>query len=123
MANERTTSVSISVSKGGIAINSGTLSKTGDMTGTYSATESQLIGTSNEALSFNTTDITGDVNVAVKNMDAANYVEIFKDSGNTHLLSKLKAGESCLLMNIPHNALYGRANTAAVSIQFWIAQA
>lgn len=123
MANEITVSVSMTVSKGGIAISTGSLSKTSDMTGTYCATESQLIGTSNEALSFNTTDITGDVNLGIKNMDATNYVEIFKDSGNTHLLSKLKAGQSCMLMNVPAATLYARANTAAVSIQFWIGQA
>lgn len=123
MANEITMSASMTVSKGGVAISTGSLAKTLDMTGTYAATESQSIGTSNEALSFNTTDITGEVNLVVKNMDATNYVEIFKDSGNTHLLSKLKAGQSCLLANVPSATLYGRANTAAVIVQFWIGQA
>lgn len=123
MANEITMSASMTVSKGGVAISTGSLSKTLDMTGTYAATESQSIGTSNEALSFNTTDITGDVNLVVKNMDSTNYVEIFKDSGNSHLLSKLKAGQSCLLANVPSSTLYGRANTAAVIVQFWIGQA
>lgn len=123
MANEITMSASMTVSKGGVAISTGSLSKTLDMTGTYAATESQSIGTSNEALSFNTTDITGDVNLVVKNMDSTNYVEIFKDSGNSHLLSKLKAGQSCLLANVPSATLYGRANTAAVIVQFWIGQA
>jgi len=93
------------------------------MTGTHMDAPTQSIGTSNEALDFNTTDITGDVNLAVKNLDASNYVEIFKDSGNSHLLSKLLPGQACMLMNVPSASLYGRANTAAVLVQFKIAQA
>lgn len=122
MANEFTRSAAFSVSKGGAAISTGTLSKTSDMAGTYMGTTTQSVGTSNEALSFNTTDITGDVHITIKNLDSANYVEIFKDSGNSHLLSKLAAGEFCQLAGVPSATLYGRANTAAVSIQFWISQ-
>lgn len=83
----------------------------------------QTIGTSNEALSFNSTDISGDVNLSIKNLDSTNYVEIFKDSGNSHLLSKLRAGCSCQLAEVPSASLYARANTASVTVQFWIAQA
>ena len=103
-------------------LSSGSISDTIDVTGTYGATETQSIGTSNEALSFNTTDITGDVHLVIRNNDGTNYVEIFKDSGNSHLLSKLNAGESCSLRRVPSASLYARANTAAVSIQFWIVQ-
>lgn len=123
MANEITYSVSLASTKATAVLSSGSLSDTIDMSGTYGATETQLIGTSNEALSFNTTDITGDVHLVIRNNDSTNYVEIFKDSGNTHLLSKLNAGESCSLRRVPSSALYARANTAAVSIQFWILQA
>lgn len=123
MANEITYAVSIASTKATAVVSSGTISDTIDMSGTYGATETQLIGTSNEALSFNTTDITGDVHLVIRNNDATNYVEIFKDSGNTHLLSKLNAGESCSLRRVPSATLYARANTASVSIQFWILQA
>lgn len=123
MANEITYAVSLASTKSTAVLSSGSISDTIDMSGTYGATETQLIGTSNEALSFNTTDITGDVHLVIRNNDSANYVEIFKDSGNTHLLSKLNAGESCSLRRVPSSSLYARANTAAVSIQFWILQA
>lgn len=122
MANEITYVVSIASTKATAVMSSGSISDTIDMSGTYGSTVSQSIGTSNEALSFNTTDITGDVHLVIRNNDATNYVEIFKDSGNTHLLSKLNAGESCSLRRVPSASLYARANTAAVSIQFWIVQ-
>ena len=122
MANEITYAVSLASTKATAVLSSGSISDTIDMSGTYGATETQSIGTSNEALSFNTTDITGDVHLVIRNNDATNYVEIFKDSGNSHLLSKLFAGESCSLRRVPSASLYARANTAAVSIQFWIVQ-
>lgn len=121
MANEITYAVSMSVSKGGASINSGTLSDTIDMTGTDMGTVTQSIGTSNEALDV-PVDVTGDVHLIVKNLDSTNYVEIFKDSGNSHLLSKLSAGEACSLRAVPSGSLYGRANSAAVQIQFWITE-
>ena len=123
MANEITTVVSFSASKGGAAINSGSISDTIDMSGVDMGTVTQEIGTSNEALDV-PADVSGDVHLVVKNLDATNYVEIFKDSGNAHLLSKLYAGEACSLRRIPSTtSLYGRANTAAVQIQFWICEA
>jgi hypothetical protein len=122
MANEITRVVSITVSKGGASISSGTISQTIDMTGVDMATITQAIGTSNEALGV-PTDVSGDVDLVVKNLDSANYVEIFKDSGNTHLLSKLFAGQACSLTNVPAASLYARANTAACQIQFWINEA
>lgn len=132
MANEITYAVSMSVSSGGAAINSGTLSDTIDMLGVDMGTVTQSIGTSNEALDVPAdvgvgndslgSPVTGAVHLIVKNLDATNYVEIFKDSGNSHLLSKLKPGESCSFRRIPYNALYARANTAAVQIQFWICE-
>ena len=122
MADEIRTSISFQVSKGGASIATGTLSDTIDMSGTDMGTVTQSIGTSNEALDI-PVDVTGDVNLCVKNLDATNYVEIFKDSGNSHLLSKLLPGEACLLMRVPSStSLYGRANTAAVQIQLWVTE-
>lgn len=122
MANEITRVVSIIVSKGGASISSGTISQTIDMTGVDMATITQAVGTTNEALGV-PADVSGDVDVVVKNLDSANYVEIFKDSGNAHLLSKLFAGQACSLTNVPAASLYARANTAACQIQFWINEA
>lgn len=122
MANEITITTSMSVSKGGATINTSSQSKTLDMSGADMATFTQVIGTSNEAIGF-PSDISGDVHIVVKNLDATNYVEIFKDSGNTHLLSKLNAGEFCHLTRVPSTtSLYARANTASVSVQVWITE-
>ena len=121
MANEITYSVAFSAIKGGATINSGTLSDTVDMAGVDMATVTQSVGTSNEALGV-PGDVSGDAHLVVKNLDSTNYVEIFKDNGNAHLLSKLNAGEACSLRSIPSGSLYARANTAAVLIQFWICE-
>lgn len=121
MADEITYSVEMSVSKGGAAVNSGTLSATVDMTGVDVAALTQSIGTSNEQIDVGP-DITGDCRVVIKNLDGTNYVEIFKDNANAHLLSKLPAGESCLLTHVPSGSLYARANTAAVVIQSWLCE-
>lgn len=122
MADEIRTSISVSVAKGGASIATGTLSDTADMSGVDMGTVTQSIGTTNEALDI-PADVTGDVVLCIKNLDATNYVEIFKDSGNSHLLSKLNPGESCLLMRVPSSSsLYGRANTAAVQVQLWVTE-
>ena len=121
MANEITRVVSITVSKGGASISSGNISQTVDMAGADMAAVTQAIGTSNEALGV-PADVTGDVHLVVKNLDADNYVEIFKDSGNSHLLSKLQPGQVCSLTGVPAASLYGRANTDTCQIQFWITE-
>lgn len=122
MANEQTTGITFTCAKGGASIPVVPWTATFDMTGSHMDSPTQTIGTTNEALDF-AADVTGDVNLSVKNLDPTNYVEIFKDSGNSHLMSKLKPGQSCLLMNVPAASLYARANTAPLLIQFKIAQA
>jgi hypothetical protein len=123
MADEIRFSLSLQASKGGAAIATGTLSDSADMSGVDMGTVTQSIGTSNEALDI-PADVSGDVTMVVKNLDATNYVEIFKDSGNSHLLSKLLPGEACFLNRVPSTtSLYGRSNTAAVQIQLWVTEA
>ena len=120
MSAEINASVSLSVSKGGASIATGTLSKTIDMTGSDMATFTQVIGTSNEAVAF-PSDISGDVFLVCKNLDSTNYVELFSDSGNANLLSKMNPGEPCLLARVPSTGkLFSRANTASLTVQFWI---
>ena len=84
------------------------------LTRTASGTEAhstiQSVATAGELLSVG--DVAAPYQVAVQNLDATNYVEIFKESGFTNLLSKLNAGETCFL-NRPDAGLYIRANTAA----------
>jgi len=128
MADEIRTSISFQVSKGGAAIATGTLSETIDMTGTDCGTLTQDIGTSNEALDV-PADVSGDVHLVVKNLTAepttpgTEYVEIFKDSGNSHLLGKLWSGESTKLSRVPAASLYARSTGATQKIQFWISEA
>lgn len=124
MADEIRTSISFQVSKGGASIATGTLSDTIDMSGTDMGTVTQSIGTSNEALDI-PVDVTGDVHICIKNLDATNYVGIYRDSGATpsQLLSKLNPGESCFLSRVSHSAIYGMANAAAVQIQLWVTEA
>jgi hypothetical protein len=117
MANEITYQVAISASKSGAVISSGTLSDTVDMTGGDVLAATQNIGTSNEQIDV--ASIANDCRIVIKNLDATNYVEVFKDSGNTHLLSKLAAGEACLLTQVPSATLYARANTAACDVMIW----
>ena len=117
MANEITYSVSLQASKSGAVISSGTQSDTVDMTGGDVLAATQNIGTSNEQIDV--ASITGDCRIIIKNIDATNYVEVFKDNGNAHLLSKLAAGEACLLTQVPSGSLYARANTAACDVMIW----
>lgn len=127
MADEIRTSISFQVSKGGAAIATGTLSETVDMTGTDLGTLTQDIGTTNEALNV-PADVSGDVHLTIKNITTepatpgSEYVEIFKDSGNSHLLGKLWAGEATKLTRVPSASLYGKSTTATQKIQFWISE-
>lgn len=114
MANEINLNLTLSVSKNG-ASSSFTVSKVIDMTGDQFINNVQIVGTSNEALLF------GDVStigfVAVKNLDATNYVEVFLDSGNANLVAKLFPGEACLFKPGATNLMFARANTGACNCQ------
>jgi len=127
MADEIRTSISFQVSKGGAAIATGTLSSTMDMTGTDCGAITQDIGTSNEAIDV-PADVSGDCHFTVVNLTAepttpgTEYVEIFKDSGSSHLLGKLWSGESMTTRRIPSGSLFGRSTGATQKIQFWISE-
>ena len=128
MANEFSMIVSLTAASGGASIASGSLSKTSSAAAlpVYMQSVTQSIGfAAVERLSYNTDDIVtvAPVYIAIKNLDATNYVTIYKEIGGTNVLSILKAGQSCLLVGVPANALYAQANTAAVAIQFWMTMA
>lgn len=122
MANEITYVVSLSASKGGASINSGTISDTLDMTGVDMATVTQDVDASNEALDV-PADVTGDVHLVVKNLDSAKTLYVYKDNADAHLLSKLGPGEACSLRSVPASSLYVKASAADCQIQFWICEA
>lgn len=122
MANEISTSVSITYSKGELS-GSVTASKQITLNGTRKSGNVQDIGTSaHEALGIGA-DI-GTLGWAYfKNLDASNYVELGKDSGGSFInLVRLNAGEFALfrLSQIATNALYAKANTGTVKLLFEI---
>lgn len=117
MANEIRYSVALLASKSGADIDSGTLTDTVNMTGNDVMAATQNIGTSNEAIDV--ASITGDCRIIIQNLDVTNYVEVFKDNANAHLLSKLSPGEACLLTQVPSASLYARANTSACDVMIW----
>ena len=81
----------------------------------------QVIGTSAELVSFG--EITGAPSqLFIKNLDAANFVELGGDSGLTVFKLKLSAGRTCLLE--PSSAtLYAKADTAAVRLLIFATEA
>jgi len=52
--------------------------------------------------------------IAIKNTDAANYVQLATDNAGAKIFSKLKAGRSMLFPQDPGVTIYAKANTAAV---------
>jgi hypothetical protein len=130
MADEIRMTASLQVAIEGAAIATGSLSATMDMAGDGVGTFTQDVGTSNVALNI-PTDVTGDIVVVVKNLSPESvspadpgdeYVEIFKDSGSSHLMSKLWPGEIALLGRVPHNAVFGKSTGASQRIQAWVTQ-
>jgi hypothetical protein len=117
MANEITISASLVASKGGASISSGTLSKQIDMTGIDMETATQAVGTSNEQLAIHA-DIATPLDILIKNLDATNYVEIFRDNADAQLIAKLTPGAFCFCPGINVKP-YAKANTASCQLQFW----
>jgi len=113
MANEIIQNVTVQVSKNGASATF-ISNKRLDMTGNDFANQTQLIGTTAETIDL------GDLsaapgNLAIKNLDATNFVEIGGDSGLTVFKIKIRPGESNLIS--PTSAtLYAKADTASVRI-------
>jgi hypothetical protein len=117
-------SISHAVSKGGASIATGTLAGSFAMTGDFmGGGVMQSIGTANEVMDI-PADVTGNVDITIKNLDSTNFVNIYRDSGAspTQLISSIKAGRTVHLEGVDSTALYAKADTAAVKIQFWVNQ-
>lgn len=114
MANEIAATSRLSFSKGGA---SASFDKTVrvTMSGDDYVSATQVIGTSAELVSLG--DITSaPAFIAIKNLDATNFVTFGGDSGLTVFSLKLLPGESMLIR--PTSAtLYALADTAAVRIE------
>ena len=113
MANEISARVRLTASKNG-AIVACDETITFDMAGNETLDATQLIGTAAEALTFGEMANAG--TLAVKNLDATNYVELSMASDATNPFAKLKPGRWCL---VPASAAtyYAKANTAACRIR------
>lgn len=115
MANEVTVNTTLNATKSGVTVNTGGQSKLVDMDGDQMLTNVQTIGTSAEAL------VIGDIAslgwIFVRNLDAANFVELALDSAvSTQVFAKLLAGEWALFP-AKTGTMYAKADTAECNIQ------
>lgn len=111
MANELTSSVSLTYSKGG-AVAAVTASKQSDITTGRAMDITQLIGTTEEQVTL--VDISSVEEVVIVNLDATNYIEVGSATGVYSI--KVKAGRLTLFQPAA-NALYLKANTAACLVR------
>lgn len=116
MANEITSSISLSASKSGATVGFAT-SKSTTMAGAVVFQTVQTIGTTTEAINF-PADFSGIPSwLLIYNMDATNFVLIGLDNANpmTQTFAKLRAGEF-MLLPASTATLYADADTASVNI-------
>jgi hypothetical protein len=109
-----------------VAISPGEFTKTISMSGSDHLSGTQSVGTSEEIIGDATNGFLTDIGTAgwilVKNLDSTNYVEFNSDAAPAaNYTLRLDAGEFCVFRLGQANAiLRGKANTAAVSIQYWV---
>jgi hypothetical protein len=125
MANEISITASLTASKDGISIASGSLSMSLDMTGTDVATQTQLIGYAADELVDIASDIGAIGYLAVKSFDSDNPVTLSYDTGGSFAgftFAVIPAGGILLIKpSFPTGKthIYGKATTAEVLIMFW----
>jgi len=115
MANEIRQSIELSATKNGASVTMSS-NKRITMTGDDMVQGTQVIGTTSELLVLG--DITGAPSqIAIKNLDSTNFVEIGGDSGLTVFKVKLLPTE-IMLIRPTSGTIYAKADTAAVRIAF-----
>lgn len=120
MANEITQTIQLTIAKNGASANINTTKRI-DMSGGGIVNNTQSIGTTAEALSLG--DISGAPSqIALKNLDASNFVEIGGDSGLTVFKLRVNAGET-LIFRATSGTIYAKADTAAVRVQIVASEA
>lgn len=93
-----------------------------DLTGTAFADAGQKTVTTS-GTNFTLTNVTTAGYVALRNMDANNYVDIgYDDSGTLRDLIRLNAGDVALFRLQPARTIRGQANTASVIVSYMILQ-
>ena len=120
MADEITNTFRLEANKGGVELDTKTIRTVFDMTGSDMAGPiTQVIGTSHEALNA-PSDISFPAHVAIMNLDATNYVEVFQDSSGTLQISRLRPGDPPIFLVNIDAVPYLKANTAACRTVSWI---
>lgn len=118
MANEITVGGSLSVVNGNLSVSKQFSGLRFDMTGDSYSANAQSIGTTYEALTIGA-DVGNQGWCIMRNLDATNYVEIGLDGGaDLDPFIRLEAGEFALFRLSPAIAPYGKADTAAVVVEF-----
>ena len=121
MADEITIVQKLTYEKGGSKFQIPSTTINVDAAGTNWIHNVQSIGTgSHEAISV------GDVSSAelfyFKNLDATNYVDIGTDNTGTFIPAiRVKAGKEGWIPCVSTNALYAKANTASVNLEYFLA--
>lgn len=112
MANEVSASASLTISASGQGANlSGNLAS--DLSGSLIFENVQSIATSNTQVSLG--GLTANIQLAIKNLDATNYVQISLDNAQANVISRIKAN-GIMLVELETVTLYAKANTGACLI-------
>lgn len=121
MSDEITISQSFALLKSNSRYNLNPITTKVDWSGTHKHASTQDIGTSDEALSIGA-DL-GTAGWAIfTNLDTTNYVEVGTKPGAFVPFLKILPGET-VMCRISNSALYARANTATVKLDYVIFEA
>jgi hypothetical protein len=121
MANEITFSSGIQVVKGNLNQVINLESGQADFAGTRVNRTTQSVGTSHEA--FSAGDLASAGWARFKNLDATNYVEVGVDVSSTfYPLVRINAGQVAMF-RLSTLTFHLRANTAAVNVECFVAEA
>lgn len=116
MADEITVTVALALLKGELDCPERSESFTPNMTGDAMTHAVQQVGLTKENLA-----LSADIGTAgwcyIKNLDAANYVDVGLDADTPFM--KLKAGEACLF-RLASTTISCKANTSAVNVEYWV---
>jgi len=105
-----------------LAVDTGTFSlEVTNTGGDVGAGVTQVIATSDTLLAIPASIATPGY-ILIKNIDATNYVELNTVAAPANYTIKLEAGEFALF-RMAHTAINAKANTASVTVQFWVFEA
>jgi len=126
MANEITITGSITASKGGASVSSGSISKTFDMTGdAFSAIVQTILSAAWANDAGHTITIPAAIGtpgtMVMKNLDSTNFVQVALDSAGSHIFAKILAGQ-CMVLPCGASAYYAKADTDDVNVQVWLVE-